>query len=97
MRAFAIHSSADCIFSQITPKRNGFSVVIVLLLMGLNRHQSELFPPCHPERVSRSPERSEGEGSLRPLMHIPHQEIDQPSRLSYDKGKYQKKLSDSCS
>src|SRR5437660_12716970 len=25
--------------------------------------QDDTIPPCHPERVSRSPERSEGEGS----------------------------------
>src|SRR5947209_3791231 len=34
--------------------------------------------PCHPERVSRSPERSEGEGSSRHLMHVPHNEMSDP-------------------
>jgi len=28
------------------------------------------YPPCHPERMSRSPERSEGEGSLRSSSQI---------------------------
>src|SRR5689334_12918869 len=32
-------------------------------------------PPCHPERVSQSPERSEGEGSAQVLLRP-----DRPSR-----------------
>src|SRR6266487_752001 len=45
------------------------------------------YPPCHPERMSRSPERSEGEGSLRSSSQILREARDdkhylQMSRIS---------------
>src|SRR5947209_9722678 len=36
-------------------------------------------PLCHPECVSRSPERSQGAGSFRHLMLVFHHEIDPPA------------------
>src|ERR1051326_548017 len=65
---------------------NRVALILLILIIGRNGHQPErlplssIAPLCHPERMSRSPECSEGEGSLRPLMLVFHHEIDPPAR-----------------